>query len=118
MAKVDFAANGASLAMDRLPRAETANAMKWTSWLPLRALSGWAAKDLNGDLAAGITPAAIAIPQQMATARLGGFQPQNGFFAFVAGSVALAPFGPNRHPSVGLDSTISPLSPGVLALIV
>ena len=117
MAKVDFAANGASLAMDRLPRAETANAMKWTSWLPLRALSGWTAKDLNGDLAAGITLAAIAIPEQMATARLGGFQPQIGFFAFVAGSVAFALFGANRHLSVGADSTITPLFAGGLALI-
>ncbi|MDX8497084.1 hypothetical protein RFM99_01510 [Mesorhizobium sp. VK4C] len=48
MAKVDFAVKGARSAMDRLPRAETENAMNWTSWLPLRALSGWTAKDLDG----------------------------------------------------------------------
>ncbi|AZO23691.1 SulP family inorganic anion transporter [Mesorhizobium sp. M1E.F.Ca.ET.045.02.1.1] len=117
MAKVDFAATGARSAMDRHPRAETANAMNWISWLPLRALSGWTAKDLNGDLAAGFTLAAIAIPEQMATARLGGFQPGIGFFAFVAGSVAFAFFGANRHLSVGADSTITPLFAGGLALI-
>ncbi|TIQ35857.1 MAG: SulP family inorganic anion transporter [Mesorhizobium sp.] len=117
MAKVDFAARVARSAMDRLPRAETANAMNWTSWLPLRALSGWTAKDLDSDLAAGITLAAIAIPEQMATARLGGFQPEIGFFAFVAGSVAFALFGSNRQLSVGADSTITPLFAGGLALV-
>ena len=91
--------------------------MNRTSWLPLRTLSGWTAKDLSGDLAAGITLAAIAIPEQMATARLGGFEPEIGFFAFVAGSVAFALFGANRHLSVGADSTITPLFAGGLALI-
>ncbi|MDX8477827.1 SulP family inorganic anion transporter [Mesorhizobium sp. VK24D] len=103
--------------MDQLPRAEAASAMNWTSWLPLRALSGWTAKDFNGDLAAGITLAAIAIPEQMATARLGGFGPEIGFFAFAAGSLAFALFGANRHLSVGADSTITPLFAGGLALI-
>ncbi|WP_348525687.1 hypothetical protein, partial [Mesorhizobium sp.] len=53
-----------------MDRAKTATAVKLASWLPMRALSGWSVKDLNGDLAAGITLAAIAIPEQMATARL------------------------------------------------
>ncbi|TPJ39963.1 SulP family inorganic anion transporter [Mesorhizobium sp. B2-7-1] len=91
--------------------------MNLASWLPLRALSGWSFRDLNGDLAAGITLAAIAIPEQMATARLGGFAPEIGFFAFVAGSVAFALFGANRHLSAGADSTITPLFAGGLALI-
>ncbi|WP_245463305.1 MULTISPECIES: SulP family inorganic anion transporter [unclassified Mesorhizobium] len=83
----------------------------------MRALSGWSVKDLNGDLAAGITLAAIAIPEQMATARLGGFAPQIGFFSFVAGSVAFALLGANRQLSAGADSTITPLFAGGLALI-
>ena len=83
----------------------------------MRALSGWTVKGLHGDLAAGITLAAIAIPEQMATARLGGFAPEIGFFAFVAGSLAFALFGANRHLSVGADSTITPLFAGGLALI-
>lgn len=89
--------------------------MNW--WLPLRALSGWRLRDLNGDLAAGLTLAAIAIPEQMATARLGGFAPEVGFFAFVAGSLAFALLGANRHLSSGADSTITPLFAGGLALI-
>ncbi|WP_181179947.1 SulP family inorganic anion transporter [Mesorhizobium sp. B2-7-1] len=100
-----------------MDRAKTASAVNLASWLPLRALSGWSFRDLNGDLAAGITLAAIAIPEQMATARLGGFAPEIGFFAFVAGSVAFALFGANRHLSAGADSTITPLFAGGLALI-
>ncbi|TIV26171.1 MAG: SulP family inorganic anion transporter, partial [Mesorhizobium sp.] len=76
-----------------MDRAKTATGVKLASWLPMRALSGWSVKDLNGDLSAGITLAAIAIPEQMATARLGGFAPQIGFFTFVAGSVAFALLG-------------------------
>jgi SulP family sulfate permease len=91
--------------------------MNWSQWLPLRALSGWQPQDLNGDLIAGLTLAAIAIPEQMATARLGGFAPEIGFFAFVAGSVAFALFGANRHLSAGADSTITPLFAGSLALL-
>ncbi|QPC95228.1 SulP family inorganic anion transporter [Mesorhizobium sp. INR15] len=91
--------------------------MNWNQWLPLRALSGWQPRDLNGDLIAGLTLAAIAIPEQMATARLGGFAPEVGFFAFVAGSVAFALFGANRHLSAGADSTITPLFAGSLALL-
>lgn len=91
--------------------------MSWRRWLPLQALGGWQFRDLNGDLIAGLTLAAIAIPEQMATARLGGFAPEIGFFAFVAGSVAFALFGANRHLSAGADSTITPLFAGSLALL-
>ena len=89
----------------------------WSQWLPLRALSGWTPKDLSGDLVAGVTLAAITIPEQMATARLGGFQPEIGFFAFVAASLAFALFGANRYLSAGADSTITPLFAGGLALL-
>lgn len=103
--------------MDQLPQAKALSTMNWSQLLPLRALSGWQPRDLNGDLIAGLTLAAIAIPEQMATARLGGFAPEVGFFAFVAGSVAFALFGANRHLSAGADSTITPLFAGSLALL-
>lgn len=103
--------------MDRFPQSKAASAMSLSSWLPLRALRGWTPRDLNGDLIAGMTLAAIAIPEQMATARLGGFAPEVGFFAFVAGSVAFALFGANRHLSAGADSTITPLFAGGLAML-
>src|SRR6266568_792144 len=79
-------------------------------------LRGLTVSGLNRDLAAGLTLAAIAIPEQMATARLGGFAPQIGFFAFLAGSLAFAAFGSSRVLSVGADSTITPIFTGSLAL--
>jgi MFS superfamily sulfate permease-like transporter len=80
-------------------------------------LRGLTATDLNRDLAAGLTLAAIAIPEQMATARLGGFAPQIGFVAFMAGTLAFAAFGSSRLLSVGADSTITPIFAGSLALL-
>ena len=72
---------------------------------------------LPGDLIAGLTLAAIAIPEQMATARLGGFEPQIGFFAFIAGSIGFALLGGNRFLSCGADSTITPIFAGGLAAL-
>src|ERR1700685_2574706 len=40
------------------------------SWPLFRSLAAWRPADLPGDLIAGLTLAAIAIPEQMATARL------------------------------------------------
>eukprot|EP01133_Synstelium_polycarpum_P025913 gene25913-31116_t len=53
----------------------------------------------------------------MATARLGGFAPEIGFFAFIAGSLAFVIFGASRHLSAGADSTITPIFAGSLALL-
>jgi MFS superfamily sulfate permease-like transporter len=85
-------------------------------WPIFASLSGYAAGHLKQDLAAGLTLAAVAIPEQMATARLGGFPPQIGFFAFVAGTIAFAALGANRYMSVGADSTITPIFAGGLLL--
>jgi sulfate permease, SulP family len=87
------------------------------SWPIFRSLRGLTAADLNHDLVAGLTLAAIAIPEQMATARLGGFAPQIGFFAFIAGTLGFAAFGSSRLMSVGADSTITPIFAGTLALL-
>jgi len=59
--------------------------------------------------------AAIAIPGQLATARLAGMPPETGLYAFVAGSLAFAAFGANRFMSVAADSTIAPIFAGALA---
>jgi len=87
------------------------------AWLVLRSLNAYRIQFLTHDLFAGLTLAAIAIPEQMATARLGGFTPQIGFFAFLAGSLAFAVFGSNRFLSCGADSTITPIFAGGLALL-
>src|SRR6266702_4074851 len=84
------------------------------SWPLFRSLASYS---LPGDLMAGLTLAAIAIPEQMATARLGGFAPQIGFFAFMAGSLGFALLGGNRFLSCGADSTITPIFAGGLAAL-
>ena len=86
-------------------------------WPLFRALAGWRLADLGPDVVAGLTLAAIAVPEQMATARLGGLGPQIGFLALLAGAVGFAIFGANRWLSVGADSTIAPIFAGALALL-
>jgi SulP family sulfate permease len=87
------------------------------AWPIFRSLASFQPSYLPGDLIAGLTLAAIAIPEQMATARLGGFSPQIGFFAFMAGSLGFAMLGSNRFLSCGADSTITPIFAGGLALL-
>jgi SulP family sulfate permease len=87
------------------------------AWPVFRSLRAYHIQFLSHDLFAGLTLAAIAIPEQMATARLGGFTPQIGFFAFLAGSLAFAAFGSNRFLSCGADSTITPIFAGGLAAL-
>lgn len=86
-------------------------------WPIFRSLAGIAPEWLRGDLVAGLTLAAIAIPEQMATARLAGFSPAIGFAAYIAGSLAFAMFGANRFLSAGADSTITPIFVGGLILL-
>jgi SulP family sulfate permease len=87
------------------------------SWPIFRSLAAYRLGFLPRDLIAGLTLAAIAIPEQMATARLAGLSPEIGFFAFLAGSLAFAIFGDSRFLSCGADSTITPIFAGGLALL-
>jgi len=80
-------------------------------------LAGYRLGFLGHDVIAGLTLVAIAIPEQMATARLGGFPPAIGFFAFVAGALAFAAFGGSRFLSCGADSTITPIFAGGIAAL-
>ncbi len=88
-----------------------------TLWPLFRSFQGVGVGAFRFDLLAGLTLAAIAIPEQMATARLGGFPPHIGFFAFIAGSIAFAALGSNRFLSAGADSTITPIFAGALAAV-
>src|ERR1700731_2556130 len=94
-----------------------ASGLAGKAWPLFRSLNSYRLSFLTHDLFAGLTLAAIAIPEQMATARLGGFSPQIGFFAFLAGSLAFAAFGSNRFLSCGADSTITPIFAGGLAVL-
>jgi sulfate permease, SulP family len=84
------------------------------SWF-FASLRGYQIGWLPRDLVAGLMLAAIAIPGQLATARLAGMPPETGLYAFAAGSLAFAAFGANRFMSVAADSTIAPIFAGALA---
>ena len=89
-----------------------------TRSLPIfKSFAGFRLAAIGADVVAGITLAAVAIPEQMATARLGGLAPQIGFFAFIAATLAFAAFGSSRQVSAGADSTITPIFAGGLALL-
>ena len=87
------------------------------TWPLFRTLQGATAGDLGRDLAAGATLAGIAVPEQMATAGLGGLAPQLGLVTFVAATVGFVAFGANRRMSAGADSTITPIFAGALAAL-
>ena len=76
--------------------------------------AGW----LGHDVPAGLALAAIALPEQLATARLAGFPAETGLLAFAGGVVGYAVFGTNRFLSVGADSTIAPIIAGGLTVAI
>jgi MFS superfamily sulfate permease-like transporter len=76
---------------------------------PLLSLSGYSLKLVKFDLIAALTLLAIAVPEQLATARLAGMPVITGFYAFIAGTAFFALLGSNPQMSVGADSTIAPL---------
>jgi len=71
--------------------------------------------DKRRDLAAALALAAIAIPEQIATARLAGAPPATGLLVFAAASAGFFLLGQNRYISVGADSTIAPIFATALA---
>jgi MFS superfamily sulfate permease-like transporter len=86
-------------------------------WFPFSAFEGWTPAFLGSDLAAGVTLAAVTIPEQMATAKLGGFEPQIGFYALIGATVGFAALGSSRLLAAGADSTITPIFAGSLAVL-
>ena len=87
------------------------------AWPIFRSLANYRREFITGDVIAGLTLVAIAIPEQMATSRLGGFAPHVGFYAFIAGTIGFAALGSNRFLSCGADSTITPIFAGGLAVL-
>src|ERR1700722_11967120 len=90
-----------------------------SAWFVPPTLRGYHTSWLGADALAGLSLVAVALPSQMATARLAGVPAAAGLYAFVAGSVLYALFGTNRRLSVGADSTIAPvLAVGVASIAV
>jgi MFS superfamily sulfate permease-like transporter len=67
-----------------------------------------------GQLLAGVTLLAIAIPEQLATSRLAGVPAFIAMIAFITATLVFVFVGSNPIVSVGADSTIAPLFAVVL----
>src|SRR6516225_10140721 len=78
---------------------------------------GWSKDCIGQDILAGLTLTAITVPEQMATAKLGGFEPQIGFYAFVGATIGFVALGASRVLTAGADSTITPIFAGTLAAL-
>jgi SulP family sulfate permease len=83
------------------------------SWLP-----AYQAPWLRGDLLAGVTTAAVVIPQAMAYATLAGLPVEVGLYASLTPMVVYALLGTSRVLSVSVTSAISLLTAAVLATVI
>ncbi|MDH2902463.1 MAG: SulP family inorganic anion transporter [Actinomycetota bacterium] len=72
-------------------------------------LSGVTRHNAAGQVLAGVTLLAIAIPEQLATSQLAGVPAFAAMIAFIAATLVFAVVGSNPIVSVGADSTIAPL---------
>lgn len=68
-------------------------------WLP-----GYRRAWLAGDLVAGVTLAAYAIPVSLAYGSLAGVPPEHGIYCYLVGGLAYALFGTSRQLAVGPTS--------------
>jgi SulP family sulfate permease len=80
-------------------------------------LRGYQASWLGSDVLAGLALVAIAVPGEMATARLVNVPAVAGLYAFIAGSLAFAVLGRSPQMSVGADSTIAPVLAAAVASV-
>jgi MFS superfamily sulfate permease-like transporter len=65
--------------------------------------------NMPGQLLAGVTLLAIAIPEQLATSQLAGVPAFTAMIAFITATLVFVLVGSNPIVSVGADSTIAPL---------
>src|SRR5437868_10463050 len=90
--------------------ARSLNEARLGSYLPIfRWLPRYERRWLAGDLIAGATLAAYAIPVSLAYASLAGLPPHYGIYCYLVGGPAYALFGSSRQVAVGPISSISML---------
>src|SRR4029079_7163444 len=68
-----------------------------------------------GDIVAGITLAAYAIPVSLAYANLAGLPPQVGIYGYLLGGLGYALLGSSRQLAIGPTSAISLMVAGTVA---
>jgi MFS superfamily sulfate permease-like transporter len=72
-------------------------------------LLGVTRANFSGQMLAGVTLLAIAIPEQLATSQLAGVPAFTAMIAFITATLVFFVIGSNPIVSVGADSTIAPL---------
>jgi SulP family sulfate permease len=86
---------------------------------PLDLISGYRRRDLTPDLVAGVTVAAVAIPQSIAYASIAELPAQYGLYAAVVGAIVGSLWGSSRHLATGPVNAVSLLVlPNLLAVAV
>lgn len=84
-------------------------------WFPPAGwLAGYRSDWLRGDLVAGVTLAAYAIPVSLAYAGLAGLPPQVGVYGYLLGGLGYALLGSSRQLAVGPTSAISLMIAGTV----
>ena len=81
---------------------------------PARWLAEYRTAWLPGDLAAGVTLAAYAIPVSLAYAGLAGVAPQVGVYGYLLGGLGYALVGTSRQLAIGPTSAISLMIAGTV----
>lgn len=100
------------------PNVDLTKHQKGTTWLwwfpPARWLAEYRASWLLGDIVAGITLAAYAIPVSLAYASLAGLPSQVGVYGYLLGGLGYALLGSSRQLAVGPTSAISLMIAGTV----
>jgi high affinity sulfate transporter 1 len=87
----------------------------WFWWFPpARWLRDYRAAWLPGDIVAGVTLAAYAIPVSLAYAGLAGLPPQVGLYGYLLGGLGYALLGSSRQLAIGPTSAISLMIAGTV----
>jgi high affinity sulfate transporter 1 len=81
---------------------------------PIRWLADYRASALPGDIVAGITLAAYAIPVSLAYATLAGLPPHVGVYGYLLGGLGYALLGSSRQLAIGPTSAISLMIAGTV----
>ena len=84
---------------------------------PVRWLAEYRLDWLRGDVIAGITLAAYAIPVSLAYAGLAGLPPQAGVYGYLLGGIGYALLGSSRQLAIGPTSAISLMLAGTVGVM-
>lgn len=87
------------------------------TWLLPRWMADYRAGWLQGDIVAGITLAAYAIPVSLAYAGLAGLPPQAGVYGYMLGGLGYALLGSSRQLAIGPTSAISLMIAGTVGVM-